>query len=74
LLFEQGQSDDALPWLHRAVDNAPLEFCYRFASELLSHPEPALQKIGAHAEQRIMDVKAHTDVHGTDTPNRHPAS
>jgi TPR repeat protein len=78
LLFEQGQSDDALPWLHRAVDNAPLEFCYRFASELLSHPEPALQKIGAHAEQRIMAIKANTHVRETDMPvalaNHHPAS
>lgn len=62
LLYEQGSFNDALPWLYRFVDNAPLEFCRRFASELIAHSDPALRKIGAHAKQRIMAIEANTDV------------
>ena len=53
LLLQRGLLDDALPWLRRAVDSAPIELCREFADELLHRPEPHLQEVGALAQARI---------------------
>jgi TPR repeat protein len=52
LLLDRGLLDDAIPLLHLAIDNTPVEMCGDIAIAFADQSDPRLQDIAAHARAR----------------------
>lgn len=56
LLAEQGEIQQAITWLHRALDGAHLRFARTMASTLTSFPKPEFKQIGLLAHEKCCQI------------------
>jgi uncharacterized protein len=56
LLAEQGEMQQAIVWLHKALDGAHLRFSRTMASTLMSFPKPEFKQIALLAHEKCCEI------------------